>query len=109
MNETSRDFGYFIDSSQERRLIRSRRSVKTADFSHELERGILNLFGGDGRIKVEKCFDIPAHSYDLNNRLNPAVLLTAEPRFLCRSFARRRHYVLWADRVFWKEARRWRA
>ena len=37
MNETSRDPGYFIDSSQERGLIGSRRFVKAADFSHELE------------------------------------------------------------------------
>jgi hypothetical protein len=37
MNETSRDPGYFIDSSQERGLIGSRRFIKTADFSHELE------------------------------------------------------------------------
>jgi hypothetical protein len=66
MNETSRDPGYFIDSSQERGFIGSRRFVKTADFSYELECGGLNLFGGDGRIKIEKCFDIPAHSSDLS-------------------------------------------
>src|SRR5436309_16114550 len=34
MNETSRDPGYFIYSSQERGLIGSRRFVKTADCSH---------------------------------------------------------------------------
>jgi hypothetical protein len=65
MNETSRDLRDFIDSSEERGLIGSRRLVKTADFSYELERRGLNLFGGDGRIEVEKCFDIPAHSSDL--------------------------------------------
>ena len=37
MNETSRDSGYFIDSRQKRGLIGSRRFVKTADFSYELE------------------------------------------------------------------------
>ncbi len=62
MNETTRDRGYFIDSRQERGLICSRRFVKAADFSHELKRGILNFFGSDGRIKVEKWFDVSAHS-----------------------------------------------
>jgi hypothetical protein len=61
MNETGRDLGYFIDSRQERGFIGSRRFVETADFSDELERGSSNLFSGDGRIKVEKRFDIPAH------------------------------------------------
>jgi hypothetical protein len=56
-----RDVGYFIDSSQERRLICIRRFVKTADLSYKLERSGLNLFGGDGRIEIEKGFDIPAH------------------------------------------------
>jgi len=79
MNETSRNLGYFIDSSKERSLICSRRFVKTADFSHELERGILNLFGRDDRIKVEKRFDVPAHSYDLNEtRLNRLYCLLTE-------------------------------
>ena len=61
MNETGRDLRYFIDSSQERGFIGSRRFVETADFSDELERGIAYLFRGDRRIKVEKCFDVPAH------------------------------------------------
>ena len=56
-----RDVGYFIDSSQERRFICVRRFVKAADFSYELERSGLNLFGSDGRIEIEKGFDIPTH------------------------------------------------
>ncbi len=66
VNETGRDLGYFVDSSQERGLICSRGFVKTADFPHELKRGILDLFGGNGGIKVEKCLDVPAHSWDLS-------------------------------------------
>jgi hypothetical protein len=56
-----RDVGYFVDSSQERRLIRVRRFVKSADLPHKLKRSGLNLFGSDGRIEIEKGFDIPAH------------------------------------------------
>jgi hypothetical protein len=66
VNETCRDPGYFIDSSEERGLICSRRFVKTADFPDELKRGILDLFGGNGGIKVEKCLDVPAHFWDLS-------------------------------------------
>jgi hypothetical protein len=55
------DVGYFIDSSQESPLICVRRFVKTADLSHELEGRGSNLFGSDGRIEIEKDFDIPAH------------------------------------------------
>jgi hypothetical protein len=62
MNEATRDLGYFIDSGQERGLICSGRFGKAADFSGELKRSIVNLFGGDGWIKVEKRFDVPAHS-----------------------------------------------
>ena len=88
MNETRRDPGYFIDSGQERSLIGSRRFVKTADFSHELKRRSPNLFGGDGRIKIEKCFDIPAHSSDLSDTWLTlcTALLTAEIWLLFRPF-----------------------
>ena len=63
--KTGRDAGYFIDCSQQRAFVCFRRFVKTADFSHELERSSPNLFGGDGRIEIEEDFDIPAHHYDL--------------------------------------------
>jgi hypothetical protein len=66
MNEASRDLRYVLDSSKEEGFICSRRFVKSADFSHELERGILNFFGSDERLKVEKSFDIPTHSIDLS-------------------------------------------
>jgi hypothetical protein len=87
MNEASRNLSDFIDSSQERGLIGSRWLVKTADFSHELARRGLNLIAGDERIKIEKCFDIPAHSSDLSQTwLNPCTaLLTAEIWLLFRS------------------------
>src|SRR6266478_1621875 len=59
--ETSRHAGYFIHGSLERSLVGFRRLVKTADFSHELQRGSLNLFGSNRRIEVKEGFDIPAH------------------------------------------------
>jgi hypothetical protein len=74
MNEAGRRRGYFIDGSQKRGLICLRRFVKAGDFSHELERGIVNLFGRDGRIKVEKRFDVPAHFHDLNKTRLGSVL-----------------------------------
>jgi hypothetical protein len=37
-----------------------RRFVEPGDFSDELERGRADLFWSDGRIKIEKRFDIPA-------------------------------------------------
>jgi len=112
MNEASRDPCDFIDSRQERGLIGSRRFVKTADFSHELERCGLNLFGGDGRIKIEKCFDIPAHSSDLSETwLNPlycpfdggdlAVVLLVATKI--------RSYVAPAEFAALEEVQRWRA
>jgi hypothetical protein len=108
MNETTRDLGYFIDSSLERGLVCLRRFVKAADFSHELERSILNLFGGYGRIKIEKRLDIPAHSHDLSETpLNACtVLLTAQTKCPCRSFARVRYYIPRAALVLCEEARR---
>ncbi len=66
MNKASRDCGYFVDGSLERSLIGTRRFVKATDFSYELKGSILNLFGGDGRIKVEKRLDVPTHSGDLS-------------------------------------------
>src|SRR6266851_6616812 len=62
--KTGRDAGYFIDCNQQRAFVCLRRFVKTADFSHELERSSSNLFGGDRRIEIEEGFDIPAHHYD---------------------------------------------
>ena len=112
MNETGRYLRYIIDSSQERGLIGSRRFVKTADFSHELERGSLNLCCGDGRIKVEKCFDVPAHFYT-STKLDWTLvrpLLTAEARLLLSLTATLvRPYLLLADLAVLEEARRWRA
>jgi hypothetical protein len=61
----SRDAGYFINCSQQRSFVCFRRCVKTADFSHELERSSSNLFGGDRRIEIEEDSDIPGHHYDL--------------------------------------------
>ncbi len=60
-NELCRDSSDLIDGSNERSFIRFRRLVEPGDFSHELEGGRAHLFGGDGRIKIEKRFDIPAH------------------------------------------------
>jgi hypothetical protein len=62
MEKARRDVGYFVDSSEERRLICVRRFVKSADLSYKLKRSGLNLLGSDGRIEIEKGFDIPAHS-----------------------------------------------
>jgi hypothetical protein len=66
MNQATRSRSYFLDRGLERVLVCFRRFVEAADFSHKLERGVLNLLGGDGRIKVEKRFDVPAHSCDLS-------------------------------------------
>jgi len=57
----SSDAGYFIDGSLEGVLVCLRRFVKTADFSHELERGSPNFFGSCRRIEVEEGFNVPAH------------------------------------------------
>jgi hypothetical protein len=62
MKKPSRDIGYFVDSGHKRGFIYLRRFVEARDFSHELERSSSNLFVSDGRIEVEKRFDIPAHS-----------------------------------------------
>src|ERR1700741_1511992 len=60
-DETSRSAGDFLDRRQERGFVYLRRFIKTADFSHELERRRPYLLIRDRRIKVEKCFDVPAH------------------------------------------------
>ena len=62
MEEIRRDPGDGIDCGQERGFIRLRRFVKTADFSHELQRSGLNLFGRDRRVEIEQEFDVAAHS-----------------------------------------------
>jgi hypothetical protein len=61
MNELCRDSCDLIYGRNERSFIRFRRLVEPGDLSHELERGRADLFGSDGRIKIEKRFDIPAH------------------------------------------------
>jgi hypothetical protein len=62
MEKPGRDVDYFIDGSQERAFVWLRRFVKTADFSHELERSSSNFLGGYWRIEIEESFDVPAHS-----------------------------------------------
>jgi hypothetical protein len=57
----TRDFGYFIDGSLKRRFVCLRRFAKTADFPHELKRGIPNLFLSNGWIEIEKKLDVSAH------------------------------------------------
>ena len=59
--KSSRDGGDFLNCDQERRFVCLRRLVKTADFSHELERSRVNLFVGDWWIKVKEWFDVSAH------------------------------------------------
>ena len=68
----------FVQRRKQRACVCLRGFVKTADFSHELERSSSNLFGGDGRIKIEKGFDIPAHHYALKvqNSPGPGAMLT---------------------------------
>jgi len=73
--KSSRNPGHFIDGCKERGFVCLRRFVETADFSHELERRRSNLFGRDRRLKVEKSFDIPAHS----GNENPALTDGADP------------------------------
>jgi hypothetical protein len=61
VKKSSAAFGDFIDGALERSFVCLRRFAETADFPHELERGIPNFFGSDGRIEIEKNFDVPAH------------------------------------------------
>ncbi|HZC45184.1 MAG TPA: hypothetical protein VE243_01845 [Candidatus Acidoferrum sp.] len=60
--KSGRHAGYFVDGGHERTFVRLRRFVEAADFPHELKGGGANLIVGDGRIEIEKGFDIPAHS-----------------------------------------------
>lgn len=112
MNETGRDQCDFINSSQERGLIGSRRFVETADFSHELERRGLNLVAGNRRIKIEKCFDVPAHSSDLSqtwlNRLY-CPFDGGDLAFVSLVAAKIRPYVAPAEFAALEEVQRWRA
>jgi len=112
MNEASRDLSDFIDSGQERGLICSRRFVETADFSHELKRRSLHLFGGDGRIKIEKCFNIPAHSSDLSQTwLNPLYYPFdgGDLAFVSLVATKIRSYVAPAELAALEVVQRWRA
>jgi len=66
MQEAARNGLYFVDCGQECGFVCLRWLVEAANFSHELQRRSSDLVRCDGRIKVEKRFDIPAHSCDLN-------------------------------------------
>src|SRR5437588_2223148 len=57
-----RDTGNFIDCRQKRIFISFRRFIETGYLSHKLERSISNFFVSDERVKVEKRFNISAHS-----------------------------------------------
>src|SRR5579871_4190954 len=59
--QTSGYVGYLTHGSFEGGLIALRRFGKPADLAHELQRGGANLFFSDGRVKVEKWLDVPAH------------------------------------------------
>jgi hypothetical protein len=59
--------GNFIHSSLECDFVCLGRLAKAADFPHELQRSIPNLFHRHGRFKVEQNFDIPAHRHHLNS------------------------------------------
>jgi hypothetical protein len=112
MNETSRDLWDFIDSSEERGLIGSRRFLKATDFSHELERRGLNLVAGDRRIEVEKCSDIPAHSSDLSQIwLNPLYCPfdDGDLAFVSLVATKIRSYVAPAEFAALEVVQRWRA
>src|ERR1035441_2699171 len=59
--KASRNAGDFIDGSVEGRFVWLRRLVEAADLSDKLERGGLNFFLSDRRVKVEEGFDVSAH------------------------------------------------
>src|ERR1035441_667367 len=59
--KASRNAGDFIDGSVERRFVRLRWLVEAADLSDKLERGSLDFFLSDRRVKVEEGFDVSAH------------------------------------------------
>jgi hypothetical protein len=69
MNQTRGYFRDFLDRGLKRFFVGLRRFVETGDFADELERRRTHLFWGDGRIKIEKRFDIPAHGFDLGKIL----------------------------------------
>jgi hypothetical protein len=57
--------GDFVNGGGEWGLVGLRRLGESADFSDELERGVSNFFVRDGRIEIEKNFDVPAHCWHL--------------------------------------------
>ena len=61
MDKTRGDAGDLLNGGQECGLVRLRGFGKAADFSHELERSIPDFFRSDGRVKIEKGFDISTH------------------------------------------------
>jgi hypothetical protein len=72
----------------------------------------LNFFGGDGRIEVEKCFDIPAHSSDLSQTwLNPLYrpFDGRELAFVSLDATKIRSYVAPAEFAALEVVQRWRA
>jgi hypothetical protein len=62
VEKPSGGFGNFINGSDERAFVRFRGLVKAANFPYELKGGVSNFFPGDGRVEIEKNFDVPAHS-----------------------------------------------
>jgi hypothetical protein len=56
---------YFIDGCQKRRFVRFGRVREAAYLAYELERSRPNLLVGHGRIEIEECFDISAHTFTL--------------------------------------------
>ena len=78
--EASGNGGNFVDCQREGGFVGLGRFVETGDFSDELERSGSNVFGSDGRIKVEEGFDVPAHSYDLGESAERSGLRTSVSR-----------------------------
>jgi hypothetical protein len=67
MKQASRSSSHFVDGSEKSFFIRLGRLGEPADFADKLKRRCLDFFRRDGRVKVEKCFDIPAHRIALYN------------------------------------------
>ena len=65
VKKSRRDSRYLIHSGEEPNFVGPRRLMDSTDFSDELERRCPNLFRGDGRLKVEKSFDVSAHGIRL--------------------------------------------
>jgi hypothetical protein len=59
--KASGDAGYFIDGGEERGFVGLRRLGEATDLSNELDRSGADFVFGDGRIEVEKYFDVAAH------------------------------------------------